>query len=110
MKKVLVFICYNDWCYLKKFAQNPCQHDVTNTANFISNLNIVVIKLHMKGDVDSWCKENYDAKAFEELETIHCVSIISPWYTCTVRVTLHSWYICVCVCLCVPSFLPPYKF
>ena len=34
----------------------------------LSELSILVDKMHMKGDVDKWCKENCDASNIEELK------------------------------------------
>ena len=38
---------------------------------------MVVDKMHMKGHVDKWCKQNCDAKTFPELDKVHNI-IHSP--------------------------------
>ena len=62
-----------DGCHLKKFAPNPARRDVTRTAKRLSELSILVDKMHMKGQVDQWCKENYDANNVDELKGVMTV-------------------------------------
>ena len=60
-----------------KYAHNPRRKDITAISTFISKLNIVVDKLHMKGHTDPWCKANCDAKSFKELDKVGtCKSVI----------------------------------
>ena len=65
------YICYDDGCHLRKYACNPIRKDSTVTAEKISQMNIVVDKMHMAGHVDSWCKEHCDPRKFEELNEVH---------------------------------------
>ena len=63
-------IVYDDGCHLKKFAQNPRRRDLTAVAKRLSTVSIVVDKMHMKGHVDRWCKENCDASKVDELNQV----------------------------------------
>ena len=64
------YIIYDDGCHLKKFAQNPARRDVTRTAKRLSWTIDSGGKIHMKGHVDQWCKENCDANNVEELKGV----------------------------------------
>ena len=55
---------------MKTFAQNPAHLDVTRTAKRLSELSILVDKMHMKGHVDQWFKEICDANNVEELNGV----------------------------------------
>ena len=46
------FLCYDDACHLKKFATNPRRSKLTDVATTISNLSIVVDKMHFAGHTD----------------------------------------------------------
>ena len=48
------YICYDDGCHLKKYAENLCRRDQTATTKILSELHIVVDKMHMAGHVDKW--------------------------------------------------------
>ena len=65
------YVIYDDGCHLKKFAQNPSRRDVTETAKRLSDVSIVVDKMHMKGHKDRWCKENCDARNIEDLKEVN---------------------------------------
>ena len=60
-------ICYDDGCHLSKYATNPCLRDLTPTTQAISQMPIVVDKMHMAGHVDARCKENCDPRKFRDL-------------------------------------------
>ncbi len=64
------YICYDDGCHLRKFARNPSRKDLTQTAKELATLEIVVDKMHMAGHVDTWCKENCDARRFADLDDV----------------------------------------
>ena len=64
------YICYDDGCHLRKFAQNPTRREISPTAVLLASLEIVVDKMHMAGHVDKWCKENCDARSFPELDNV----------------------------------------
>lgn len=65
------YVIYDDGCHLKKFAQNPSRRDVTETAERLSDVSIVVDKMHMKGHKDRWCKENCDVRNIEDLKEVN---------------------------------------
>lgn len=67
----LGFVCYDDACHLTKFAKNPLRADLTPQAKQLASVQMVVDKMHMKGHVDKWCKENCDAKCFADLDKVH---------------------------------------
>ena len=41
------FVCYNDGCYLWRYATNPCRWNLTPQSIQLANTEIVVDKLHM---------------------------------------------------------------
>ena len=53
----LDIICYDDGCHLRKYTRNPERSKVTSAAARLSEINIVVDKMHFKGHVDDWCKK-----------------------------------------------------
>ena len=65
------FLCYDDGCHFKKYACSPARRTCTPTAERLANLHIVVDELHFKGHVDSWCHQNCNSYAFEELNKVH---------------------------------------
>ena len=64
------YICYDDGCHLSKYATNPCRRDLTPTTQAISQMSIVIDKMHMAGHVDAWCKENCDPHKFRDLDKV----------------------------------------
>ena len=66
------FICYDDGCHLRKFAQQSARKNVTIIAQKLSETEIVIDKLHMAGHMDKWCKENCDPHHFQALDKV-CV-------------------------------------
>ena len=64
------FLIYDDGCHLKRYAQNPERSQQTETVKFISNLNIVIDKMHFKGHVDSWCKTHCNPYTFDILNNV----------------------------------------
>ena len=74
------FVCYDDGCHLHKFARNPSRSSLTATASRIANLEIVIDRMHFKGHVDSWCKQNYNPDNFMELNDVRLAgSILNIW-------------------------------
>lgn len=66
----LEFICYDDGCHLRKYANNPKRKDLTVTTRLMSELEIVIDKMHMKGHTDMWCKDTCDPLKFSELNSV----------------------------------------
>ena len=58
------YICYDDACHLKRFAENPIRANLTEEAKKLASVEIVVDKIHMRGHIDPWCKEFCDPKSF----------------------------------------------
>jgi len=81
------YICYNDACHLWRYARNPVWRDLTECTKMISQLEIVIDKLHMVGHTDKWCKEVCDPHKFRDLDMV-------PTYV----VLVHYWSVRVCVC------------
>lgn len=71
----LEFICYDDGCHLRKFAQQSTRKNVTPTAQKLSKVEIVVDKLHMEGHTDAWCKANCDPYLFKALDKVSICQI-----------------------------------
>lgn len=70
----LGYICYDDGCHLKRFAQNSVRSDVSAIAKFIAQLHIVIDRMHFKGHIDEWCKQNCNPDSFSDLDNVRmCV-------------------------------------
>ena len=64
-------ICYDDGCHLRKYARNPCRSSQTSTAKILSEINIVIDKMHMAGHVDQWCKTHCDPNLYDDLKLVN---------------------------------------
>ena len=64
------FVCYDDGCHLRKYANNKCRATLTDTTRKLAQMKIVIDKMHMAGHIDSWCKEHCDPHKFKELENV----------------------------------------
>jgi hypothetical protein len=64
------YLCYDDGCHLKKYASNPSRSGLSKTSKFLSDITIVIDKMHMVGHVDKWCKEFCDPSNFQELNEV----------------------------------------
>ena len=62
-----------DAMHLRKYACNPIRRSISNTAVLLSNMEIVIDKMHMAGHTDKWCQENCDPKSFTELNDVCCL-------------------------------------
>ena len=60
-----VCLCYDD--LFKKYALHKY---VTTTTNWMSEMKIVVDKLHFRGHVDKWCHGNCNPHDFDALRTV----------------------------------------
>ena len=69
------FICHDDRCHLKIYACNSEKKMITPTAKRISQMNIVVDKLHFKGHVDKWCHENCNPYNFHQLGNVSTLTM-----------------------------------
>ena len=67
------YICYDDGCHLRRYASNPVRQGLTEWTKVISQLEIVVDKMHMAGHVDNWCKEMCDPNKFRDLDKVQYV-------------------------------------
>lgn len=84
-------IIYDDACHLKKYCINPLRKDITSTSKKLSEIDMVVDKLHFRNHVDKWCKENcnpYDRKDLEGVDTEICEQTFA-WLTKYGRITRH---------------------
>ena len=97
------FICYDDGCHLRKFAQHSSRKDVTPTAQRLCNVNIVVDKLHMEGHTDKWCMANCDPRLFPELDNVSVTWTMYLYmlvlrkvfmYVCTQHTIVHTMLPC----------------
>ena len=73
------FICYNDGCHLRKFAQNPVRSGLSETTKKISEIEIVLDRFHYPNHVDDWCKRTCNPNNFEELNGVS----LTTTCTCT---------------------------
>ena len=69
---IIGYLCYDDGCHLKKFANNPIRKDLTQIAKQLSKLSIVIDKMHFKGHIDPWCKENCNPYKYRECKDSEC--------------------------------------
>lgn len=68
-------IIYDDACHLKKFCMNPKRSEVSIVSKKLSQMDMVVDKLHFRNHVDKWCKANcnpYDRNELEGVSLINC--------------------------------------
>jgi hypothetical protein len=68
-------LAYDDACHLKKFIVNPVRSGKSVYAKFLSNLIIVVDKMHFANHVDKWCRRNvnpYTNDLFKNINTEAC--------------------------------------
>jgi len=86
------YICYDDACHLRKFARNSIRSNLTSQSTALASVEMVVDKMHMKGHVDPWCKENCDANKFKELHKVCDACLRKPvmnlWYISCYRLIL----------------------
>ena len=68
--KIIEFIVYDDACHLKKFAKNQKRAGLNEQTKQLATIEMVVDKMHMKGHIDKWCKENCDPHKFQQLEKV----------------------------------------
>ena len=48
------FLCYDDGCHVRKFANNPVRSTLTDTTKRIAAMEIVIDKMHFKGHINPW--------------------------------------------------------
>ena len=63
-------ICYDDACHLKRYATNPIRSTLTATTQRLSTMNFVVDRMHFKGHIDPWCRENCDPDKLEAMKKV----------------------------------------
>lgn len=64
------FICYDDGCHLRKFAQNVRRQPLSPITQKLATTEIVIDRMHFKGHKDSWCRETCDPSKFKELKKV----------------------------------------
>ena len=64
------YVCYDDGCHLRKFARNPARANISKESKLLSEKEIVVDKMHMRGHVDSWCKATCDPHLHSYLDNV----------------------------------------
>jgi len=64
------FVCYDDGCHLRRYAQNPERKNLTEATRRLADIQIVIDKMHMAGHVDEWCKTNCDPNTFAQLDKV----------------------------------------
>lgn len=68
---MLEFMCYDDGCHLRKFAQNPARSTLSDTTKKISEIEIVLDRFHYPNHTDEWCKRNCNPNSFVELAEVN---------------------------------------
>ena len=69
--KNIGYVCYDDGCHLRRFAQQPHRKDVTSTSQKLASLEIVVDKMHIAGHKDPWCLQNCDSRNIPDLKEVN---------------------------------------
>ena len=69
--KNIGYICYDDGCHLRRFAQQPHRKNVTATSQKLASLEIVVDKMHIAGHKDPWCLQNCDSRNIPDLKEVN---------------------------------------
>ncbi len=69
------FVCYDDACHLRRFARNSVRADLTVQTKQLARVEMVVDKMHFKGQIDPWCKEHCDPARFEALRKVLIYSL-----------------------------------
>ena len=64
---------------LLKTSSNSCRSEQTETTHLLSELAIVVDKMHMAGHVDSWCKKTCDPHLFPDLNSVLSLTGQNHW-------------------------------
>ena len=94
------YLCYDDGCHLRRYATNPIRRDLTKWTKKISDLEIVIDKLHFAGHVDKWCRQVCDPYKHRDLDKVmgFCimttyVTVIAIYYTvCTLNISSIGWH------------------
>ncbi len=53
-------MCYDDGCHLAKFSKNSARCNISYECSLLAEKDFVIDKMHMRGHIDSWCKEHCD--------------------------------------------------
>ena len=67
---ILEFICYDDGCHLRKYANNVTRREFSEASKKLASTEIVIDKMHMAGHTDKWCHRNCNPRAFKELDDV----------------------------------------
>ena len=70
------YICYDDGCHLARFSKRPARCSVSTESKLIADKDIVIDKMHMRGHVDSWCKEHCDPHKKQDLINVTSYHIL----------------------------------
>ena len=71
------FICYDDACHLKKYAQNSVCRSITRTTQKMAEMEIIVDRFYFKNHVDHWCKEHCNPFNSDDLKVSASTLVIS---------------------------------
>ena len=63
-------LCYDDGCHLRKYARNSVRSNLSKAAVKLSNIDIVIDKMHFTGHTDTWCKANCNPYSLKQLEKV----------------------------------------
>ena len=69
-------LCYDDGCHLRKYARNPVRSKLSKAAVRLSNIDIVIDKMHYNGHIDMWCKANCNPYNVKQLEKVTQTCVI----------------------------------
>ena len=86
------YICYDDGCHLRRYARNPVRSQLTQLTPCtiqLSEIEIVIAKMHMAGHIDRWCLENCDPKLFTDLNEVRRVKSEFSLQSSSMHVFMH---------------------
>ena len=64
---------------------------LTQTSQKLSEIEIVVDKMHMAGHVDEWFKHNCDLTKFPKLKNVNCTFCLTQTNLYTQRKPFNTW-------------------
>ena len=76
-------ISANDGCLLRWYAQNQKWRCLTERANKLSEVKIVIDELHMSGHVDEWCRQTCNLHKFKDLDKV--ILTLPPTWNCCIQ-------------------------
>ena len=71
------FVCYDDACHLKKYAQNRMCRNITGTNQKMADTEMMIDRFHFKNHVDPWCKQPCNPYKSDDIKVSAITLVIS---------------------------------